>query len=119
VTPASHPRDLERIGVKAYLDFYGPRACRVGSAWVFRAEEAPDSPMLNRIVGLGVDAPATKEGPDQALAVAAGTTFYVSLSPHSPPLPDRRRHDRGRRHRTLVVTGTHPHRNRPRRRRRD
>jgi ribosomal protein S18 acetylase RimI-like enzyme len=78
-------RGLEQIGLKAYLDFYGPRARQIGSAWVFRADEVPNSPMLNRIVGLGVDAPATQEELDRALAAAAGTTFYVALSPHAAP----------------------------------
>jgi GNAT superfamily N-acetyltransferase len=87
VRAAAHARagDLERIAVKAYLAFYGPRARRVGSARVLRADEAPDSPMLNRIAGLGVDIPATQEDLDRALAAAAGTTCYIAFSPHARP----------------------------------
>jgi GNAT superfamily N-acetyltransferase len=77
--------DAEEIGLRAHLAFYGPRARRIGSAWVLRADEVPDLPMLNRIEGLGVDAPATQDDLDRALAAAAGTTFYVALSPHATP----------------------------------
>lgn len=41
--------------------------------------------MLNRIVGLGIDTPATPEQLDRALAVAAGTTCHIALSPDASP----------------------------------
>ncbi len=61
-------------------------ANEVGGATVLTVGEAPGSPMLNRIVGLGVDAPATEAGVDAALAaVGAGVTFYVALAPGAQP----------------------------------
>jgi GNAT superfamily N-acetyltransferase len=53
----------------------------------FRLDEARESPMLNRIVGLGVDEPATEAAVDAALEALAGTTHYVALSPGARP-PD-------------------------------
>ena len=45
--------ELERIARDAYLEVYGDDAIAVGGATCLRAPLAPDSPMLNRIVGLG------------------------------------------------------------------
>ena len=51
-----------------------------------RAPEAPGSPMLNRIVGLGVDAPATEGQLDAALAtIEPGVSFYVAVAPGAQP----------------------------------
>jgi hypothetical protein len=46
---------LERISLDAYLPIYGEDAIPIGEAVCLRATHAPDSPMLHRIVGLGVD----------------------------------------------------------------
>ena len=44
-----------------------------GGATVLRVPEAPESPMLNRVVGLGVESPATEANVDEALAaIGAG-----------------------------------------------
>jgi GNAT superfamily N-acetyltransferase len=58
----------------------------VDGATVLRVPEAPDSPMLNRVVGLGVERPATEAGLDRALAVlGGGVTFYGSRAPSARP----------------------------------
>jgi GNAT superfamily N-acetyltransferase len=57
-----------------------------GGAIVMQVPEAPESPMLNRIVGLGVDRPATPEDVDEALAaMGGGSTFYVAVAPDARP----------------------------------
>jgi len=66
-------------------------AARAGGATVLRVPEAPGSPMLNRIVGLGVEAPATEADVDEALrAMGVDVTFYVAAAPRARPaaLPD-------------------------------
>ncbi len=48
--------------------------------------EAPGSPMLNRIVGLGAGAAATEEQVDAAIAaIAPGVSFYVDIAPRAQP----------------------------------
>ena len=57
-----------------------------GGAAVLRVPEAPESPMLNRIVGLGSASPATEADVDEALAaMGAGVTFYVAVAPGARP----------------------------------
>lgn len=57
-----------------------------GGAAVLQVPEAPESPMLNRIVGLGSAAPATEADVDEALAaMGAGVTFYVAVAPGARP----------------------------------
>ena len=79
----------DRVALQAALAFATPT--EVGGAVVLRVPQAPQSPMLNRIVGLGVERPATEAQLDEALAaVAAGTTYYVAVAPGAQPaqLPD-------------------------------
>jgi hypothetical protein len=59
-------RRAERVMLEAYRAFSS--AAEAGGAIVLRVPEAPDSPMLNRVVGLGVETPATEAGVDDALA---------------------------------------------------
>jgi GNAT superfamily N-acetyltransferase len=74
----------ERIALECIQAFSD--ATYAGGAVVLRVPEAPDSPMLNRIVGLGVGRPATEDDLDEALAqFAPGVTFYVGVSPHAQP----------------------------------
>ncbi len=57
-----------------------------GGALVLCTPEAPDSPMLNRVVGLGVQEPATEEAVDAALeALGEGVSFYVAVAPGAGP----------------------------------
>ena len=57
-----------RAALEAYICLY-PNRVRFGGVTVLRSDEAPLSPMLNRIVGLGLDEPATEETVDAALEV--------------------------------------------------
>lgn len=79
----------ERVLIDAYRGVSD--VVEVGGAVVLRVPEAPDSPLLNRIVGLGLDAPATEEELDAAIAaMGQGITFYVAVAPGARPaeLPD-------------------------------
>lgn len=59
---------------------------QAGGATILQTPAAPGSPMLNRVVGLGVDRPAVRDDVDAALAAMhAGVTFYVAVSPHAEP----------------------------------
>jgi GNAT superfamily N-acetyltransferase len=61
-------------------------AVDAGGAVVLRVPEAPDSPMLNRVVGLGVERSATEADVDRALAaIGTGVTFYVAVAPGARP----------------------------------
>ncbi len=80
--------ELERISLSAYLPVYGANALEVGSATCLRAPHAPDSPMLNRVVGLGLDGPVDEAMLDEALAAMGDTAFYVALSPDADPALD-------------------------------
>ncbi len=80
--------ELERISLSAYLPIYGTDALEVGAATCLRAPHAPGSPMLNRVVGLGVDAPVDEAALDEALAAMGDATFYVDVSPDADPALD-------------------------------
>jgi len=74
-----------RVSLAAYRCLY-PEGVELGGATVLRAEAAPESPMLNRIVGLGVDEPATEETLDAALAAMGDdVTCYVAVAPDARP----------------------------------
>lgn len=78
------PEREQRATLNAYRSF--SEVTEVGGAVVVQVPAAADSPMLNRIVGLGVDRPATQADVDAALgAIAAGTTFYVAVAPQAQP----------------------------------
>jgi GNAT superfamily N-acetyltransferase len=80
--------ELERICLSAYLPVYGADALATAGATCLRARAAPDSPMMNRVVGLGLG-PALEEGDvDAALAAMGDTTFYVAVSPDADPRLD-------------------------------
>jgi GNAT superfamily N-acetyltransferase len=74
----------ERVALKAAKAFSS--VAEAGGAIVLRVPEAPDSPMLNRVVGLGVTRPATEVDVDEALAaIGTGVTFYVAVAPSAQP----------------------------------
>jgi hypothetical protein len=77
--------ELERISLAAYLPVYGDDAVHVGDAVCLRAPVAPDSPMLNRIVGLADGATTDAAVLDEALAAMGDTTFYVAVPPDARP----------------------------------
>ena len=61
-------------------------AVETGGAIVLQVPEAPRSPMLNRVVGLGVESAATEADVDEALAaMGTGATFYVAVAPSARP----------------------------------
>ena len=75
----------QRVALEASTAFSSATAA--GGATVLSVPEAPDSPMLNRVVGLGVERPATEADVDDALsAIDAGVTFYVAVSPGAQPV---------------------------------
>jgi hypothetical protein len=74
----------DRVTLDAFRCFSD--SAEVGGAVVLRVPEAPSSPMLNRVVGLGLDRPATEEDVDGALAaIGPGVSFYVSVAPAAVP----------------------------------
>jgi GNAT superfamily N-acetyltransferase len=74
----------ERVALAATSAFGA--VIETGAAVVLTAPEAPGSPMLNRIVGLGVGRPATEADIDAALAaIGGGVTFYVAVAPGAQP----------------------------------
>jgi len=87
--------DLERISLSAYLPAYGAHALEVGGATCLRFPPAPHSPMLNRVVGLGLDRPLDETVLDEALAAMGDATFYVAVAPDADPALDRLLEERG------------------------
>jgi GNAT superfamily N-acetyltransferase len=81
---AGLPARAARLSRAAYASF--SHAVDAGGATVLTIAEAPASPMLNRIVGLGVERPAGEADVDAALAaIAPGVTFYVAVDPGARP----------------------------------
>jgi GNAT superfamily N-acetyltransferase len=75
----------ERVSLAAYRCLYAG-AIELGGVTVLRADEAPLSPMLNRVAGLGVDEPATEDALDAALAaIGDDVSCYVSVAPEAQP----------------------------------
>jgi GNAT superfamily N-acetyltransferase len=72
---------LERIALDAYLPLYDQDALTIGDAVCLRAPHAPDSPMLNRVVGLGLDSPVEEQTLDRALDAMGDVAFYVAVAP--------------------------------------
>jgi GNAT superfamily N-acetyltransferase len=74
-----------RVSLAAYRCLYH-RALELGGVTVLREDAAPASPMVNRIVGLGVDEPATEAVLDGALqAMGTDVTCYVAVAPEARP----------------------------------
>ena len=74
-----------RVSLAAYRCLY-PAVVKLGGVTVLRADAAPESPMLNRIAGLGVDEPATEAAVDDALAaIGDDVSCYVSVAPDARP----------------------------------
>ncbi len=74
-----------RVSLEAYACLY-PDRIQLDGVTVLRSDEAPESPMLNRIVGLGIDDPANESLLDAALdAIGDDVDSYVSISPGARP----------------------------------
>jgi GNAT superfamily N-acetyltransferase len=79
--PAARAR---RLATAAYRSFSS--AVEAGGATVLTIAAAPGSPMLNRVVGLGVERPASEPELDAALAtIGPGVTYYVAVDPQARP----------------------------------
>jgi GNAT superfamily N-acetyltransferase len=75
----------ERVTLEAYRRI-APVVVEAGGAVAMRFPDAPDSPMLNRAVGLGVDAPATEDDVDAVIAAMGDrTSFYIAVAPAARP----------------------------------
>ena len=87
------PRQMDReaeIAVSAYRSLF-PDAIELGGVTVLRSEAAPASPMVNQILGLGLEEPATEEQVDAALAAMGDdVSCYVAVVPGARPdeIPD-------------------------------
>ena len=75
----------ERLSVSAYRNAFPEGALELDGALVLRVPPAAATPMLNRIVGLGLHRPATEDQLDDAIAAMDGLRFYVSISPEARP----------------------------------
>jgi GNAT superfamily N-acetyltransferase len=74
----------ERVALEAYKGF--SVVTETGGAVVLTVPTAPASPMLNRVVGLGLSRPATEADVDDAIAaLPTGVTFYVAVGPEARP----------------------------------
>jgi len=74
-----------RVSLAAYRCLY-PEAVELGGVTILRADAAPLSPMLNQIVGLGVDEPATEAALDAALAaIGEDVSCYLAIHPGARP----------------------------------
>ena len=74
-----------KVSLAAYRCLYDG-ALELDGVTILRADEAPGSPMVNRIVGLGVDEPATEAALDAALqAMGSDPTCYVTVAPEARP----------------------------------
>jgi GNAT superfamily N-acetyltransferase len=90
--------ELERIALEAYLPLYGDDAVTIGDAVCLRAPHAPDSPMLNRVVGLGLGTAVDEEALDRALEAMGDAAFYVTVAPSADPRLDALLDERGLEH---------------------
>ena len=75
----------ERLSMSAYRNAFPEGALELDGAIALRVPLASATPMLNRIVGLGLDVPATEDQLDAAIAAMDGLRFYVSISPDARP----------------------------------
>lgn len=75
----------ERVSLAAFASLHPEGVAELPGATLLRVPPAHSSPMLNRIVGLGLSGPASEEQLDDAIALMAGLRYYVSLSPGAEP----------------------------------
>jgi GNAT superfamily N-acetyltransferase len=87
--------DIERIAEAAYASFYGDDVVEIAGARCLRAPGAPDVPMLNRVVGLGVGRDVSDEELDAIEEAMAGVSYYVAVSADASPSLDARLAERG------------------------
>lgn len=73
------------MSTNAFRSMHPEGVAELPGATALRIPPAHSSPMLNRIVGLGIGAPATEQQLDAAIAAMSGLRYYVSLSPAARP----------------------------------
>ena len=85
-------RAVERGELEAFRALYaaappgvGARTAEVGGALCLRLDEASEVTMFNRVLGLGLDRPASEEQLDAALAFLDGVHAYVAVAPDAEP----------------------------------
>jgi GNAT superfamily N-acetyltransferase len=85
-----HPAELGEL--EAFRDFYaaappglGARSKEIGGALCVRLEPLPTVTMFNRVLGLGIDEPATRPELDEALDFVRGVDAYVTVAPDAEP----------------------------------
>lgn len=97
-------RAVERGELEAFRALYaaapsgvGARTAEVGGALCLRLDEASEVTMFNRVLGLGLDRPASEGQLDAALAFLDGVRAYVAVAPDAEP-PELARWLEERRH---------------------
>ncbi len=75
----------------------GARTAEVDGALCLRLDDASEVTMFNRVLGLGLDRPASEEQLDAALAFLDGVHAYVAVAPDAEP-PELARWLEERRH---------------------
>jgi hypothetical protein len=78
------PTAIEAAGYRAMQSLHGG-ARQVGGATLFKNDLAPDSAMINRVVGLGCSEPATEAVLDEVLEAMRGVRYFVAVSPQAEP----------------------------------
>jgi GNAT superfamily N-acetyltransferase len=86
-----HPAELAEL--EAFRDLYavapaslGARTAELGGALCIRLEADPRSAMFNRVLGLGLERPATEDGLDRIVAFFGdGIGWAVALAPQAEP----------------------------------
>jgi GNAT superfamily N-acetyltransferase len=76
---------VERVSLSAFRSMHPEGVAELPGATALRMPAAHSSPMLNRIVGLGLDGLATEQQLDAAIAAMSGLWYYVSVSPAARP----------------------------------
>jgi GNAT superfamily N-acetyltransferase len=86
-----HPAELAEL--EAFRDLYavapaslGARSAELGGALCIRLEADPRSAMFNRVLGLGLDRPATEDALDRIVSFfGEGIGWAVALAPQAEP----------------------------------
>ncbi len=73
----------ERVSTSFYRAVFPDGVAELPGATALRMPPAHFSPMLNRVVGLGLEAPAREHQLDAAIALMSGLRYYVSVSPNA------------------------------------
>ncbi|HSC51135.1 MAG TPA: GNAT family N-acetyltransferase [Gaiellaceae bacterium] len=83
---------VERGELEAFRSLYaaapaalGAQTKEVGDALALRLDGASEVTMFNRVLGLGLDRPASEEQLDAALAFLDGVHAYVAVAPDAEP----------------------------------